>query len=402
MNDTTLQPRAFSRTDQSFLGAWWWTIDKVTLYALIFLIVVGTALVASASPSVAQTIGVSDFHFLMKHIIIVIPSFILLVCISMLSPRSIWRGGTLLFLGTVCLLVLVLLVGTEVKGARRWINIFGFSLQPSEILKPAFAVLSAWLIALHKKSTEQQNNKPDFKGWHITIMLYLLMIMLLLQQPDFGMSAMLTLVFATQIFIAGLRFRYLAGLAVAGVACVGAAYASLDHVRSRIDRFFNPESGDTFQVDKSLDAIRSGGVVGVGPGQGVEKTDLPDAHADFIFSVLVEETGLLFSTVIVGIFLFIIIRGFKRLQDTQDLFSILAAGGLLAMFGFQSLIHIGSAINILPAKGMTLPFLSYGGSSLLSMAISFGVILALTRQRMRESIARTSINMRRSKGEAHV
>ncbi len=314
----------------------------------------------------------------------------------MLQPRMVWRTSSIIFLFTCLLMLCVLIFGAEVKGARRWITIAGFSLQPSEFLKPSFAVVAAWIIALHKRTADKSKTASAFQGYHIAISLYVVAIILLLMQPDLGMTVVLTLVFAVQIFIAGLRFRFLAILMGVGAAGLAGAYATFGHVQSRIDRFFSPDTGDTFQVDKSLDAIRAGGFVGVGPGQGNEKTGLPDAHADFIFSVLAEEMGLIFSAALIGIFLFIILRGFKRLQDTQDLFSVLAAGGLLAMFGFQSLIHIGSAINILPAKGMTLPFISYGGSSMLSMALSFGIILALTRQKTRGSIAKTSVTMRRA------
>lgn len=397
MNDTRHQPRAFSRTDQSFLGAWWWTVDKAILGGILTLIVFGLALVASASPAVAERIGASsDFMFLKKHLTFLIPSIGIIFAISMLKPRMVWRTSSVIFLFTCLLMLSVLIFGAEIKGAKRWIAIAGFSIQPSEFLKPAFAVVAAWLIALHKRSADKTKTTSVFHGYHIAISLYIVMIILLLMQPDLGMTVVLTLVFAVQIFIAGLRFRYLAILLAIGAAGLTMAYASFHHVKSRVDRFFSPGTGDTFQVDKSLEAIRAGGFVGVGPGQGNVKTGLPDAHADFIFSVLAEEMGLLFSAALIGLFLFIILRGFKRLQDTQDLFSVLAAGGLLAMFGFQSLIHIGSAINILPAKGMTLPFISYGGSSMLSMALSFGIILALTRQKTRGSIARTSVTMRRA------
>lgn len=397
MNTHPSQPRAFSRTDQSFLGAWWWTVDKAILGGVLTLIIFGIAMVASASPSVAGRIGASsDYMFLIKHLIFLAPSIVMIIAISMLKPRTVWRVSSIIFLVSCLLMIVALLFGTEIKGAKRWINILGFSLQPSEFLKPAFAIVAAWIIALHKRSAEKTNTISAFHGYHIAISLYAVSIVLLLMQPDLGMTVVLTLVFAVQLFIGGLRFRFVAILMGVGGACLGLAYLTLSHVRSRMDRFFFPESGDTFQVDKSLDAIRAGGFTGVGPGQGNVKTGLPDAHADFIFSVLAEEMGLLFSTALLGIFLFIILRGFKRLQETQDLFSVLAAGGLLSMFAFQSLIHIGSAINVIPAKGMTLPFISYGGSSLLSMALSFGVILALTRQKTRASIAKTSVKMRRA------
>ncbi len=398
------KPRAFSRTDNSFLGAWWWTIDKAMLSCVLVLMLFGVALVATASPSVAQRIGVGDFHFFKKHLVFLVPSIILLFSLSMFSPRYVWRFASLLFIGACIMMIGVLIFGDEVKGARRWISVFGFSIQPSEFLKPSFAVVSAWLIALQKKSMKRAEGYRVegakglvFNGFGFSIGLYILCLILLLMQPDLGMSIVLTSVFAVQIFLVGLRFRYLAILCGAGVGALTTAYLGFHHVRSRIDRFLYPESGDNYQVERSLDAIKQGGLIGVGPGQGTEKMLIPDVHADFIFSVLAEEMGLLFSFILIGMFLFILLRGFRRLQETHDVFIVLAASGLLFMFGIQSLIHMGSAVNILPAKGMTLPFISYGGSSLLSMSVAMGMTLALTRQKGRKSIAHSSITMRKVK-----
>ncbi|PCI55909.1 MAG: cell division protein FtsW [Alphaproteobacteria bacterium] len=397
------QPQAFSRMDRSFLGAWWWTVDRAMLGCIMALLVFGIALVATSSPAVAQKIGVSDYHFIKKHIIFLIPTLFLIIGGSMLSPRYVWRFASLVLLGGCIMMALVLFFGVEEKGARRWISILGFSLQPSEFVKPAFVVVAAWLIALQKKSIQKVNTyqtdaKKDgtFPGYYIAVGLYFVLLALLIMQPDLGMSIVLTTVFAVQIFIAGLRFRYMAVLFAIGSAGLVAAYFSLHHVRSRMDRFFNPDSGDNYQVEMSLAAIKKGGIVGVGPGQGVEKMNLPDAHADFTFSVLVEEGGIAFAYILIALFLFILLRGFRRLQDTHDVFSVLAAGGLLAMFSIQSLIHMGSSVNLLPAKGMTLPFISYGGSSMISMGIAMGMVLALTRQKGRTSIARSSMTMRRS------
>jgi cell division protein FtsW len=405
----TFHPKAFSRMDQSFLGAWWWTVDRALLAAILSLMVFGVALVASASPAVAERIGVSGHHFLHKHLIFLVPSFFLVLGVSMLTPRMIWRMASVILLVSIGLMFMVAVFGQEVKGAQRWIEIFGFSIQPSEFIKPSFAIVAAWLIASHRGSTsalqETQKQgkllkepfKPVFYSFHVSFGLYVFLLILLLAQPDLGMTVVLTLVFAVQTFLAGLRFRYLAILFGLGAIGLGIAYLSFDHVQSRVDRFFNPGIGDNYQVEHALEAIRQGGLIGAGPGQGAEKNLIPDAHADFIFPVLVEEMGVIFALLTLGLFLFVILRGFKGLRETQDVFCLLAAGGLLAMFGFQSLIHIGSSLNILPAKGMTLPFLSYGGSSLLSMALSMGMVLSLTRQRRRGSIARSSMTMRRSR-----
>ena len=404
----TYHPKAFSRMDQSFLGAWWWTVDRALLAAILSLMVFGVALVASASPAVAERIGVGGYHFLHKHLIFLLPSFLLVIGVSMLTPRVIWRMASVILLAGVAMMFMVIFFGQEVKGAQRWIEIFGFTLQPSEFVKPSFAVVAAWLIASHRGSAsalqepQKQSSplknpfKPVFYSFHVSFGLYVFLLSLLLAQPDIGMTVVLTLVFGVQIFLAGLRFRYLAIMIALGAVGLSIAYVSFEHVQSRVDRFFYPKSGDNYQVEHALEAIRQGGLIGAGPGQGVEKNSIPDAHADFIFPVLVEEMGVVFALLTLGLFLFIILRGFKRLRETHDIFCLLAAGGLLAMFGFQSLIHIGSSLNILPAKGMTLPFLSYGGSSLLSMALSMGMVLALTRQRRRGSIARSSMTMRRT------
>ncbi len=397
------QPKAFSRTDQSFLGAWWWTVDRTMLACILILMLFGVALVATASPAVASRIGASDYHFLKKHIIFLIPSIFLLIGGSFLSPKQVWRLSSLVLLGSIIMMFMVIFFGDEIKGARRWISLFGFSIQPSEFIKPSFAVVAAWLVALHKnsipktkKTKSHEHNFLSINCYHVAIALYVFLITLLIMQPDFGMSIVVTVVACVQLFLAGVRFRYLALLLGLGALGIAAAYAVFSHVRSRIDRFLSPEIGDNYQVERSLDAVRQGGFAGVGPGQGVEKLNLPDAHADFIFSVLVEEMGVLFAFAMMGLFIFILLRGFKRLQDTQDIFSVIATGGLLSMFGFQSLVHMGSAVNLLPAKGMTLPFISYGGSSMLSMSLAMGFILALTRQKKRSSIAKSSLSMRRS------
>ncbi len=393
--------------DRSFLGAWWWTVDRTMLGSVLALMIFGLALIATASPSVAQTIGIADsYYFLKKHIIFMVPSLGCVIFFSMMSPRLVWRVCSVLFLFVFLLLIMVLFTGDEVKGARRWLSLFGFNIQPSEFIKPVFAVVCAWLLSLYRKKLQRDEGYQTeahgynlLTGLNMSILLYFLVLALLISQPDLGMSVVLTIVFSIQIFLAGLRFRYLAIVGAIGAGGLGLAYATLHHVRSRVDRFFNPESGDNYQVEKSLEAIRSGGVFGVGPGQGQQKETLPDAHADFIFSVLAEEMGMFFSLILMGLFLYILLRGFKRLRETHDVFSMLAAGGLLTMVGVQSLVHMGSSVNILPAKGMTLPLVSYGGSSLLSMGMSFGMVLALTRRKSKTSIAKTTMSMRKSAGE---
>ncbi len=375
----------FSRTDTSLFGQWWWTVDRAMLAALLTLVVFGIVLVATASPAVAVHIGLGDYHFLKRHIIFLIPSLGLLFGLSLMTRRQIRRLASLVFIGGISAMVMVLLTGMEIKGAQRWLHLFGFTLQPSEFIKPAFIIMAAWLMALHKE-------KSNFPGNFITAGLYALTVTLLLLQPDFGMTFIVTSVWAVQIFLAGLRFRLLILLVMLGIGGVVGAYMNFDHVQSRVDRYLDPETGDNFQVEKSLEAFHNGGILGTGPGQGSVKIRIPDAHADFIFSVAGEEMGLVFLALIIGIYGFILLRGLNRLMEYNDMFVVLAVGGLLSMFGLQALVHMGSSMQLLPAKGMTLPFISYGGSSLLSMGFSFGMVLALTRQITRKGISRGGLS----------
>jgi cell division protein FtsW len=374
----------FSRTDTSMMAKWWWTIDRPLLASFLLLIIIGIAMVTTASPAVATHIGLGPYHFLIRHVIILIPSLALLFGFSLLPPQMIWRVSTGIFIGSLVALVFVLLFGMEIKGAQRWIHLPGFSLQPSEFVKPSFVIVGAWLLALQKYK--------QFPGNAMLAGLYALVVCLLILQPDLGQTVLVTVGWGTLIFIAGLRFRLLFILGGVGIAGLVTAYFTLDHVHSRINRFLNPESGDTFQVDKSLEAFQSGGVMGVGPGQGSVKMRLPDAHADFIFSVAGEELGLIFLLALIGLYAFIILRGLNKLMLSGQVFNVLAGGGLLALFGCQAFIHMGSALNLLPAKGMTLPFVSYGGSSLLSMSYAMGCVLALTKRSRNLAVSKKGLS----------
>lgn len=373
----------FSRTDQSIFGRWWWTVDRVMLAAFIILMVCGVILVATASPPVAERIGAGQYHFIKRHLVVLVPAFALMIGVSLLDARAVWRVASIAFAGGMLAMVAVLFFGIEVKGAQRWLPLPGFSLQPSEIVKPALAVAVAWMLA-------KQKENPAFPGNKIAGGLFALTAALLLLQPDFGMTALVTCMFGAQILLAGLPWRLVGMLGSVASACGVAAYFIFDHVKSRIDRFINPDAGDTYQVDQALLALREGGLFGAGPGQGTVKLHIPDAHADFIFAVAGEEMGLLFAGFLVLLFAFIVRRGFNRIMDSDDMFVVLACGGLLVMFGLQALIHIGANVHMIPAKGMTLPFISYGGSSLLSVSFAAGVILALTRRKSRQGIARGS------------
>jgi cell division protein FtsW len=376
----------FSRTDKSLFSQWWWTVDRGMLAAFLALSVFGILLVATASPPVAERIHVPYYHFLIKHLLFLGPSLVLLIGLSMLNHKQVRRLATIVFALSIAAMIMVLFVGMEIKGAQRWLHLKYFALQPSEFIKPSFVVLSAWMMALQKE-------KQGFPGYIIAGCLYGVGLLLLILQPDFGMSFLLTAILAIQIFLAGFPFRILALLLVIGVGGAFAAYTGLDHVQSRIDRYLDPAAGDNYQVDKSIAAFQNGGLLGTGPGQGTVKMSLPDAHADFIFSVGAEEMGLAFVVVILGVYGFILIKGFNRLMDSNDMFVVLAVGGLLTMFGLQALVHMGSSMHLLPTKGMTLPFISYGGSSLLATGFSMGLILALTRRKGRSSVSRGGLSL---------
>lgn len=379
--------KIFSRTDRSFLSQWWWTVDRGLLGAFLLLAVIGVMMVTTASPPVAEHNNLGSYHFLIRHLIVLLPALAMMIAISMLDQKTIWRIAGAVYAGSIAAMILVLFVGMEIKGAQRWIHLFGFSLQPSEFCKPAFAVISARFMAMQKE-------KEKFPGHRITVGLYILTISLLLMQPDLGMTCVVTAIWVAQVFLAGFPFRILAGIAAFGTAGLVGAYFAFDHVRSRFDRFFSPESGDNYQVEKSIEAIQAGGLTGVGPGQGTVKLDLPDAHADFIFSVAGEEMGLIFLLVLMAIFAFILLQGFNKLMESNDMFAVLTVGGLLTMFGMQAMVHMGSALNVLPAKGMTLPFVSYGGSSIISMCFAMGIVLALAKRQARSSIAKSGYSPR--------
>lgn len=362
-----------SRTDESVLATWWWSVDRWLLGALGLLILFGTVLIAASSPAIAERLRLPSFYFVLRHFFYLVPALFMIVGISMMSPKSIRRLATVVFLFTLVLLLLVPIIGNEHNGAQRWISLGGFSLQPSEFIKPSFAVVAAWLFA-------SQHRDHAFPGYVTSCVFCFIIVGLLLMQPDLGMTVVVSFVWAAQFFIAGLPLSVMAILFVALVVGLFGVYMTFPHVSSRIDRFLDPQKGDTYQVDRSLEAFQNGGFFGTGPGQGEIKRVLPDAHADFIFAVSGEEFGLILTAGLVLLYGFIIWRGMQRVRNCENLFVMLAVSGLLVQFGGQALIHMGSSLRLLPAKGMTLPFISYGGSSLLALGLSMGMILGLTRQ----------------------
>jgi cell division protein FtsW len=313
-------------------------------------------------------------HFVRRQLALFPVAIALMFFISLQSPRTIKRIAIVGFIVAMVLVVLTFFVGVEIKGARRWINLPGLSMQPSEFVKPCFAVLTGWLLAEGKL-------RPGFPGPLIAAGLFIVVIGLFLKQPDLGMTVVVAAVWFAQFFLVGLRLYWVATGLATGVGGLIGAYFLLPHVTSRIDRFLDPAAGDSYQVDRSIDAFMNGGLWGRGPGEGTVKGSLPDAHADFVFAVAGEELGLVVCLILVMVFAFIVLRGFSRVFQENNLFIVLSATGLFIQFGLQALINMASSLQLMPAKGMTLPFLSYGGSSLLALGLGMGMALALTRRR---------------------
>ncbi|MEQ9345810.1 MAG: putative lipid II flippase FtsW [Thalassospira sp.] len=365
---------AFSRADTSVLGIWWWTVDRWLLAAIILLMGIGALLVMSASPPVADRINVDSFHFVTRQFVFLGMAVVCMLSISLLPVKWVRRLASFMFLGVIFLLIITPFIGSEIKGAVRWIHVAGVTIQPSEFLKPAFAVVVAWMFA-------EGRLNPNFPGYIVSSLMLAICIFLLMIQPDFGQTVVVTSIWSVQIFLAGLPIILVFCLGLGAVGLAVGAYLILPHVQSRVDRFLDPASGDNYQIERSMEAFMNGGIMGRGPGEGWVKNSIPDAHSDFIFAVAGEEFGLLFCILVVGVFTFIIMRGLSRLMGERNLFVVLAVSGILVQFGLQAVINMASTLQLVPPKGMTLPFVSYGGSATIGIAIGMGFVLALTRKR---------------------
>ncbi|MBO3760855.1 putative lipid II flippase FtsW [Ciceribacter sp. L1K23] len=362
-----------SRAERGPLADWFWTIDRLFLVLFLLLMGIGFMLSFAASPAVAERLGLDSFHFVKRHAFFMLPAIGVMIGLSFLSPRQVRRAAVLLLAISIVLMVLALFFGVEVKGARRWVSIAGLSIQPSEFMKPAFVVICAWLFAEHARH-------PDIPGNLFAIILFGVVAALLVAQPDLGQTILTTVVWGAMFFMAGMPWLWITILGGIGVAGLGAAYVTLPHVAGRIDRFWTGE-GDTFQVDTAREAIIRGDWFGQGPGEGVVKRIIPDSHTDFIFSVAAEEFGILFCMALVALFAFLVLRGLSHAYRERDDFNRFAVAGLVLQIGSQSMINIGVNLELLPAKGMTLPLISYGGSSMIAICVTAGFILALTRHR---------------------
>ncbi len=359
------------RTDRSLVGVWWWTVDKWLLASALLLMTLGVILVMAASPAVASLINLSSQHFILRQLIYLMPALVVMILVSMLELRPIRALsliGTAVMIG---LMVLAILAGSEIKGATRWISIAGFTIQPSEFAKPLFAIVSAWLLTLWREG-------QDFPGWALSTGLAAAIIAILVAQPDIGMTVLILLTWGFQMFLAGMPMMFVIGATAMAPIGFGLAYMYMPHVKLRVNKFLD---GGSWQVERAMESFAQGGYFGVGPGDGTIKLNLPDAHSDFIFAVAAEEYGALICLVLLCLYAFIILRGFARALSGEGLFCLIATASLVMQFGVQASIHMASSVNLIPTKGMTLPFISYGGSSLLASGLTMGLILALTRKR---------------------
>jgi cell division protein FtsW len=370
----------FSRDQKTPIAEWWWTIDKQLLAGLVLLLVVGIVLSFAASPPVAERLGLDAWHFVIRHAMFSALALVVLVATSMLPHRSARVMAIGVLLGSVVLLWLTLKFGVEVKGAKRWISAFGQTIQPSEFVKPAYAVIGAWLFS---ESMKQQG----MPARSLATVIMIVIVGGLLLQPDIGQTALVLATWAALLFLSGISWFVIFGLGVAAVGLLFGAYTFFPHFAKRIDSFMNPEEGNTYQVDKALSSLLEGGWFGRGPGESLAKKVIPDAHADYVFSAAAGEFGILFCLCLVALIGFIVIRALMGAQRQSSLFARLAASTIAIQFGLQCGINLAVNLNLIPPKGMTLPFVSYGGTSMIAIAFAMGLMLALTRKRPEERIA---------------
>lgn len=364
----------FNRTEKSRFADWAFTIDQMLLTALMSLVVIGLVLSFAASPAVAIKKGFDTYYFVHRHVVFAVLSAGIMIAVSFLSPSGVRRAALGLLAVSLAGMAVVLVTGAEMNGAQRWLSIGGHSLQPSEFAKPGFIVIMAWLFA-------EAAERRDVPAAPIAIGLWAIFAGLLVSQPDVGQTILISCTAGLLYLLAGLPVLGAVALAVAGGVGLWLAYENFGHVHSRLDRFFSPLPFENFQVDRAMQSFSEGGLFGRGPGEGTIKTVLPDAHTDFIFAVVAEEYGVLACLALLGLFAFIVIKSLVRAAEEPNAANRLAIQGLAIVFGLQALINMGVNIGLLPPKGMTLPFISAGGSSMIALAITTGMLLAMTRHR---------------------
>jgi cell division protein FtsW len=385
---TPSQAHAFARSDRSALGMWWWTVDRWMLSVAALLIAIGVALSFASSPAAAMRMNIGDpFHFAVRQCVFGAGAVVILLSVSMLEVKTIRRSAFFIWLAAILIMVALPLFGHNAKGATRWLEVGGFTLQPSEFMKPALVILIAWMFSEGQKG-------QGVPGVSIAFGLYFISIALLLIQPDVGQTVLITIAFGAAFWMAGVPISWVMLLGGTAIGGLSSTYFLFPHVASRVNRFLSPDKADTHQVDRAAEAIRAGGFLGRGPGEGVMKRHVPDLHTDFIYSVGAEEYGLVFSLLLISLFALLVTRGLYRAMKLNDPFEQVAAAGLFVLVGQQAFINVAVNLNMIPTKGMTLPFISYGGSSMLAMGLTLGMALALTRRRpgaySPEGLAKTS------------
>ncbi len=356
------------------LVRWWWEMDRLTVLLIVIIMIVGAVAVATASVAVAHKYRVGPYYFALRHILFLLIALATMLGMTVLKPAGVRKVGIILFIAAFVGTLLTFVIGVEVKGARRWIDIAGQSIQPTEFMKGGLIIVTAMLLSSH-------NRLSRWQGYMASIALMGVVGLPVLLQPNFGMVLAMGSVWFAQVFMAGLPLLWLAPLVAAGMLVVMGAYTLLPHVRDRLERFLNPDASDTYQVDQAYEAIASGHIWGRGAGEGVVKHTIPDAHTDFIFAVIVEEFGIVIGLAVMLLFMVLVWNGFSRLLKQEDRFTLLAGGGFLTLITLHVAVNIGVALHVLPTTGMTLPFISYGGSSTLAMALVMGFLLALLRKR---------------------
>ncbi|MBN9308435.1 putative peptidoglycan glycosyltransferase FtsW [Devosia sp.] len=370
----------FSRERKTPIAEWWWTIDKSLLAALILLMLVGVLLSFAASPPVAERLGLGPWHFIVRQAMFAALALPVMLAASFLGHRPARFAALGVLVVSIVLLWLTLRFGVEVKGAKRWVSIAGNTVQPSEFVKPAFAVIGAWLFAESMK-------RPGVPARIMATGIMLTIVAGLLLQPDIGQTALVLATWGALLFLSGISWLVIFALGGVAVGLLFGAYMFFPHFAKRIDSFVNPEGGNTYQVDKALGSLLEGGWFGRGPGESIANKVIPDAHADYVFSAAAGEFGILFCLVLVGLIAFIVIKALIGAQQQSSLFARLAASTLAIQFGLQCAINLAVNLSLIPPKGMTLPFVSYGGTSMFAIAFGMGLMLAFTRKKPEERLA---------------
>jgi cell division protein FtsW len=364
---------AFARTDTSRWARWWWTTDRWLLGATAALMLLGVLLQFGTSPAAAARLGIAwPFHFAVRQCVFAAFGVAIVLGTSVLTPRGVRRVAFFVYIVAILAMLALPFLGHNAKGATRWVDFAGFALQPSEFMKPAMLVLVAWMFS--------EAQKGDIPGVSIAFCLYAIAVVLLLLEPDIGQTALITAAFGAAFWVAGVPIGWIMGMGATAIAGLGATPLIFPHVATRLHLFLEPKPSEPGQVERAAQAIAAGRGFGRGPGEGVMKVQIPDMHTDFAYSAAAEEYGLWLSLLLITLFAVLVIRGLYRAMKISDPFEQVAAAGLFAMVGMQAFINIVVNLGLAPTKGMTLPFISYGGSSMLAMSLTMGMALALTRR----------------------